>query len=142
MTIARVVGSGAPPNQMERLLLARRGISNRDSAEAAALLKGKSFQAFWSRIESSYLLGPNRAVGKSAYDYRIMFWQQLIAADFKDAKPRFNDRNPDPSNGLAKRLREISQQVPVWYGHRYSHARCWQDWKPVFREDPPPWSTR
>ncbi|MFW6169328.1 MAG: RHS repeat-associated core domain-containing protein [Planctomycetota bacterium] len=129
-------------NKMANLLLARRGLGSRqESPEAKALLQGKSFAKFWYEINAVLLQEPRRVGSLTPFENRIVCWQQLVASDFNQAKPRFNDKRRDTSNPLTRRFREVSKKVPNWYGQSYDHRSLWGKWKPVRDNGPPPWRT-
>jgi len=129
--------------QMTNLLLARRGVQGGQASPAAqTLLRGKTFTAFWRQMRN-VMLQPSRPVGNlSAQENRVICWQQLIAKDFRNARPRFNDDQSGMTNALMRRFRAISEKVPVWYGKHYSHSDYWGNWKPVWRDQPAPWPTK
>lgn len=129
-------------NKMADLLLARRGLAGReDSSRAKALLRGKSFATFWDEIDDVLLQEPRRVGSLTPFENRIVCWQQLVAADFNRATPRFHDKRRETSNPMTRRFREVSKKVPDWYGPSYDHRAHWGKWKPVRDDGPPPWRT-
>ncbi len=127
-------------DEMVNLLLARRGVTA-GSPAARRLLQGKSFNAFWSEVNSVFLQAPPNVKGVSAKRNRILCWEQLIEKDFPGAQPQFNDRNPKATNEMAKRFRTIATFVPAWYLDNYSHHRLWGNWRPFPGHAAAPWQT-
>ena len=128
--------------QMVNLLLARRGVvGGANSPSARLLLTGKSFAGFWSQVQGVMLQKPRTTKSVSPSARRIVGWEQLIIKDFRNARPRFNDRQPYPTNSLTERFRAVSEKVPVWYGKGYYHQQHWGQWQPVQPNGPPPWNT-
>lgn len=124
---------------LQELLLARRGV-DRKSPEAKQLLRGKDFHDFWVSVDTVFLQPPRNVHGPAALQNRITCWQQLIAKDFNQARPRFNDHEKDATNPLARRFRAVAEKVPVWYRRGYEHQRNWRNWRPVTPDGPPPWN--
>jgi RHS repeat-associated protein len=118
--------------QMVGLLLARRGVTGGpDSPEARALLRGRSFGTFWAQISSVLLQKPPGVRGVSETANRVLCWQQLIAKDFRNARPRFTDTDGGISTPLNLRFRRVSEKVPLWYSKSYDHEKYWGNWTPV-----------
>ncbi len=130
-------------NEMVNVLMNRRGIEGGEKSPAArALLRGKSFAAFWPQVQSVMLQQPRSMKGSSSYENRVTCWQQLIAKDFRNAKPRFNSKHVQTTDPLSRRFRAVAEMVPIWYTKSYKHSEHWGNWRPIRPEGPPPWSTQ
>ena len=94
--------------EMVSLLLARRGVKGGvKSPDAKKLLHGKSFAGFWKEIGPVFLKQPGDLSVGSAYQARMGLWEQLIAKNFRQAKPRFQDRQEGLTNALTRRVARL-----------------------------------
>lgn len=127
-------------SQMVRLLMARRGIDKDDVQAQTAVLNGRSFKDFWSRVSPTLLIAPTTPDAEAFRDDRVAAWQELIARDFRGATPRFNDKSSAATNYMTRWQRRVAAKVPVWYSPKYDHHAHWGHWRAVPRQ-PSNWST-